>query len=152
MALLFCTRQYVAAHLERDAVFDEQFLGEQPSPRRATTNIVCVWVECIQGSFAPLIFPYIFQSHTTSTSATVRRLEVKTLRHRRVPNREGNAFFALRLGMGSLGDLVSLEAASLSVNIPRDTSFPRVIGILIYVALVCLLLGLVSTFGTECRA
>ena len=74
------------AYLKSYTVLYEEFLGEQPHPCCAVTDIARLGVHGIQGRLASLMPPYLCQRHTAATGAAVRRLEVQPRRGRRVSN------------------------------------------------------------------
>ena len=90
----------ISAYLQRDAVFHEQLLGEQPSPRHSVTDIAGVGVDGVQGFLASSVFPDLVQRDTAAAGAAVLRLEVQPLGSGGVSDRYGGARVALRLGDG----------------------------------------------------
>ena len=92
-----------STHLESNAVFYNQSLGEKPCACRGTAHVATVWINRVQGSAAVQVFPDFGERHAATSRRAVLRLEVQPRQRQGVSRYGGRAGVALWFADGGVG-------------------------------------------------
>ena len=121
------------AYLESTTVLYEQLLGKQPCPCHVVADIAALRIDCIQGRLASSLFPYLSPCQMSQSLRVLPSADTRYSRDEAEEQRIDTGMLASHfgLGIGSLGDSVSLAVTSVRTSMLKTAAFPMTVVILV---------------------